>query len=962
MRLGLLSYSKFMDHEMKVRQHPHPHRMNLNLIHSFVLSYSETIPSMAMAAHLPQTLREFSQIFGNASIMKKIQSPGLLTPTQSAIWKYSGGALILGRPLNTVMIFMGGASGAGKSTTINELFEDTGLCSTSSSTSETKHPVRLLKELNVTRESPPVIGNLTFVDVPGAFDTDEKNEVENFASISKFRYSSHELQSREAVAKVIPNCPETVYPNVILFVVKATDDRIVGANSFFRKSLESFKLHDLFDEEHPNLIIVLSRARSLGGKPECFNENLKKITQNIRKVTQEVLGVTDVDVVPVENDGDGQDLDKRGDFYVLPNGELSHSNLFKAMLNIFIRNKDIMGRLFTGWYFGSSCPEKKTKVVVDTSEIELEDIDVALAGQVLQDLHIPVSADSIIPQYNFQSLGRGYCPVTEEVRPDFLLNKTGSPASLPMKTFKIENSTFLIPNLINERVQNRSIFQRISFYEKEEYQNHMKASYGIDAGFKLIVSASSEGRWISGGEGSHSSSLIKMVQERQVATFKLDNPREHVTNTNFLKDLRSLPNKYDHNTAREFRSFFSKWGTHLVYEGALGGAIQLNCTLQRTSLTKDKLQEIEGQVSAIFNGFSGSSHVETQTLAKGLKTVGVSNQHLEIDGGDPPPLITLKSVNSKQLRAWAQTISKKPVELRQSMKLYPYFNLLNNGPELESLREATREYMADALEARIQAAITRAEISEQVVTEAVQAPAPSGPPCFPKGTLVELWGGERKKIELLSPDDDSQMKTVSFNCNLMGKERWKLGKVSKTNFCTFLDLKSEEMVEYLVFHFSNGKNLIVSEAHMIFQYSPDGTKEGSKRVKAKQAKHFKIGEMAVYLATNSAGEEKIETPVIEDIRVEMHVGAYAPLTMAGTFFADGFLVSSYANTDSFLQAQMALLPLKMWCKMNRNNIKKKEDNGGNSEVRSVLQKEGIHPFAKFLMTLRKSVTSFGSSG
>ncbi|CAL8138846.1 unnamed protein product [Orchesella dallaii] len=918
---------------------------------------------MAMAAHLPQTLREFSQIFGNASIMeimKKIQSPGLLTPTQSAIWKYSGGALILGRPLNTVMIFMGGASGAGKSTTINELFEDTGLCSTSSSTSETKHPVRLRKQLNVTRESPPVIGNLTFVDVPGAFDTDGKNEVANFASIRKFRDSSLELQSRKAVAKVVPNCAATVYPNVILFVVNATDNRILGPNSFFRKSLESFKLHDLFDKKHPNLIIVLSHARSIGGKAK-FTKLLQEKTQNIRKVTQEVLGVTDVDVVPVENDGDGQDLDKRGDFYVLPNGELSHYNLFQAMRKIFIRNNDIMGRLFTGWYFGPSCPEKKTKAVVDTSKMELEAIDVALAGQALQDLHIPVSADSIIPQYNFQSLGRGYCPVTEEVKPVFLLNETGSPASLPMKTVKIENSTFLIPKLINEYVQKRSRFQRISFYEKEEYQNHMKASYGIEAGFKLIVSASSEGRWISGGEGSYSSSLIKMVQELQVATFKLDNPRERVTNTNFLKELRSLPNKYDHNTAPEFRSFFSRWGTHLVYEGALGGAIQLNCTLQRTSLTKDKLQEIEGQVSAIFKGFSGSGHVETQALAKGLKTVGVSNEHLEIDGGDPPPLITLESVNSSQLQAWAQTISKKPVELRQSMKLYPYFNLLNNGPELESLRGATREYMADALEARIQAAIKRAEVAEQAVTEAVQAPPPSAK-CFPKGTLVELWGGERRKIELLSPDDDSQMKTVSFQSNLIGKDSLKLGKVSKTHFCTFLDLKSEEMVEYLVFHFSNGKKLIVSEAHMIFQYIPGGTKDGVKTVKGKQAKHFKIGEMAVYLGKSSTGEEEIETPVIEDIKVEMHVGAYAPLTMAGTFFADGFLVSSYANTNSFLQAQMALLPLKMWCKMSRRNIKKTEDNGGNSEVIPVLQKEGIHPFAKFLMNVRKSVTSFGSSG
>ncbi|ODM92609.1 Protein hedgehog [Orchesella cincta] len=904
-----------------------------------------------MAAHLPKTLEEFPKAFGNASlieVMKKIKSPAALTPTETNIWKYSGGALLLGRPLDTVMIFMGGSSGAGKSTTINTLFEDNELCSTSSSTSETKEPVRLRKTLKVTKESPPVVGNLTFVDVPGAFDTDGKNEVANFASIKKFRESSIELQSRKKLANLkIPNVTATVYPNIILFVLNAMDNRIVGPNSFFRKSLESFKLHDLFDKNHPNLIIVLSHARSLGGKAK-FATLLQQKTNDIRKIIHEILGVSDVEVVPVENEGEDQELEKRGDFYVLPNGELSHYNLFQAMIKVFTRNEDLMGRLFAGWYFGSNCPEKKQKVEVETSQIELEPLDVALAGQALKDLQFAVSDESIVPQYNFSSLGCGFCPVSEEVKPVYLLSETGDASALQSKVIEIESSKFLIPNFINAYIKKTSRFQRISFYEKEEYQNHMKASYGIEAGFKLIVSASSEGRWISGAQGSYGSSLVKMVQEIQMATFKLDNPRGRVTHSKFIQELNSLPSTFTNDTAKDFRNFFSKWGTHIIYEEAVGGSIQLKCTLQSTSLTKEKLQEIEGQVSAIFKGFSGSGHVETDALSKGLKTVGVSNEQLEIDGGDPPAIITLESVNAAQLQEWAKSIPKKPVELRQSIKLYPYYNFLDNGEQCESLRQATAVYLEDTLNAKIQTAIDRNTASEKAVEDTVDE-KPKGPPCFPKGTLVELWNGERKQIEQLSLGC-FPLKTMGFgNSPLRGE--MKLDKIAKTNFCTFLDAKSSKLVEYLVFHFSNGKKLIVTEAHMIFQYIPD-----RHQVKGKQAKNFKIGELSVFLNPTSG---EMETPAIEEITKEMHVGAYSPLTMSGTFFADGFLVSSYANTNSFLQAQMALFPLKMWCSMNRKGVKKQMD--VNNEQTSALTKEGIHPYAKFLMQFRKSFTSMAPS-
>jgi len=84
--------------------------------------------------------------------------------------------------------------------------------------------------------------------------------------------------------------------------------------------------------------------------------------------------------------------------------------------------------------------------------------------------------------------------------------------------------------------------------------------------------------------------------------------------------------------------------------------------------------------------------------------------------------------------------------------------------------------------------------------------------------------------------------------------------------------------------------------------------------------------------------------------------------MSGMFFADGFLVSSYANTDSFAMAQAALLPLKLWCSVNKKMKGKTTcELGRNMEKPGhdalIKEDEGIHPFAKFLISFRKSFTS-----
>jgi len=237
---------------------------------------------------------------------------------------------------------------------------------------------------------------------------------------------------------------------------------------------------------------------------------------------------------------------------------------------------------------------------------------------------------------------------------------------------------------------------------------------------------------------------------------------------------------------------------------------------------------------------------------------------------------------------------------------------------------------------------TREEISKAIVKQIVKAKEWG---CFPEGTAVALSNGEKISIESLGTNFRSTgMKTISSKRKYFGFART-LGNVSKTSFCTFLDKKPNEIFDYLVFDLSNRKKLMVSDGHLIFEFLPI---EGV--VKAKQAKKFKVGEMLVYAA---GLDDEIQTPWITKISSEKHRGAYSPLTSSGTFLANGFLVSSYSDVDSFDLAQASLLPLKLWHRFRLADAIMGSNDGSSSFVSA----EGIHPFAKLLMILRESLMS-----
>lgn len=142
---------------------------------------------------LPKTLLALMQILREEGGVGF--SPPVKHPNSKSIHQYSVPGLHKGRPLDRVMIVLAGESGAGKSSTINRLFEDE-LCPVSNTKSETSNVIQYLKDLNVGSVDPKLSAILCFVDVPGSLDTDSSREEINTEKILSFRRNHPALKDR----------------------------------------------------------------------------------------------------------------------------------------------------------------------------------------------------------------------------------------------------------------------------------------------------------------------------------------------------------------------------------------------------------------------------------------------------------------------------------------------------------------------------------------------------------------------------------------------------------------------------------------------------------------------------------------------------------------------------------------------------------------------------------------------
>ncbi|XP_046850125.1 uncharacterized protein LOC124443683 [Xenia sp. Carnegie-2017] len=226
------------------------------------------------------------------------------------------------------MILLVGSSGSGKSSTINHLL-GTGVAKTSNNQSSTQKT----SEYIITFDEPKYeVSDLTMriIDTPGFNDGDgDKQDACNFLCIKKYFETHPELKEETKI-----------YSNIVFLVTKADDNRIEGPNTQLSKSLRFIKLLDVVDISHPNLVVILTHACSVGyQKMEKWHETMQEKKNFVSDLVFQTLGVR-APVVLIENNPDNYGLEKNGDFSILPNGERQPLNLYNACLSLLRESRD----------------------------------------------------------------------------------------------------------------------------------------------------------------------------------------------------------------------------------------------------------------------------------------------------------------------------------------------------------------------------------------------------------------------------------------------------------------------------------------------------------------------------------------------------------------------------------------------------------------------------------------------
>ncbi|XP_046852782.1 uncharacterized protein LOC124446034 [Xenia sp. Carnegie-2017] len=264
--------------------------------------------------------------------IKKLDENSEPTP-RASLYSFILSSSAIQRHSEFAMILLVGTSGCGKSSTINHLL-DIGDGTPVAKTSNVESTTRKTSEYTLTFDEPNYeVCDLVMsvIDTPGFNDSDGVDQDAcNFVSIQQY-FRTH------------PKFPaETkIYPNLVFFVAKADDTRMKGTNSQILKSLRGIKLLDVVDVSHPNLVVILTFVCSVGFKnPEKWQVRMQEKKNLVSDLVFQILGIR-APVVLVENDPlEDFELEKDGDFTILPNGERQPLNLYNACLSLLEKSRD----------------------------------------------------------------------------------------------------------------------------------------------------------------------------------------------------------------------------------------------------------------------------------------------------------------------------------------------------------------------------------------------------------------------------------------------------------------------------------------------------------------------------------------------------------------------------------------------------------------------------------------------
>ncbi|XP_003963214.2 desert hedgehog protein [Takifugu rubripes] len=164
--------------------------------------------------------------------------------------------------------------------------------------------------------------------------------------------------------------------------------------------------------------------------------------------------------------------------------------------------------------------------------------------------------------------------------------------------------------------------------------------------------------------------------------------------------------------------------------------------------------------------------------------------------------------------------------------------------------------------------------------------------CFPGWSRVTVAGGFQKSLSSLTPGD----RVMALS---------ETGQVVFSPVLLFLHRDPESRWRFLSLQTEDGRRLAVTPHHLVFSDAHCGP--DSSQYQAQFASRAQTGTCVL---VHTAGGE-VHPSRIVSITEEESVGAYAPLTEAGSVFVDGVLASSYALVEDHRLAHWAFGPVRL---------------------------------------------------
>ena len=268
-----------------------------------------------------------------------------------------GKSLCAQRPANRAVIFLYGLSGAGKSSTLNHLFNG----------SERLISQQISHNVPGANDVVEYMGSMSsehwcadeleisFIDAPGYNDNQGKGQDAcNLTTIEKF-IQQHQQLGLQNFAKIAGflYTYAIFYPNIVLVTVDASHERLFGKDTDVGKMLRALgkKRLRIVDSKRPNVVFVMTHV--CGIPPGQWDTKLHTKAYCLQLLGRRYLKLH-APVVYIENDYEAWGLSIDGEWSVLPSGQRQPLNLFNKCIEVMQKHQDEVGIEAVRLYYENS--------------------------------------------------------------------------------------------------------------------------------------------------------------------------------------------------------------------------------------------------------------------------------------------------------------------------------------------------------------------------------------------------------------------------------------------------------------------------------------------------------------------------------------------------------------------------------------------------------------------------------